>query len=432
MLNASSNTMFVPPAQGVSDALKPVAPTKSSSQVSHNNPSNQKVQPQEANEHSQNTSAAVKENTHTKISEDVNRSDISSQKDPQSFSNAMSQAMNETENKTVLNASEPLTLNALIDLDPSLKESIPTDLLTKYVESEGKDFEGLEDFLTSQTNETVDLSQTITSDIKHAESLLNTDKVSELSLIAPALLASTQVESQGDITTLSDDVDVANGVSLKTGADSNKNLEQLLQQQKAALTALTKDGTREGSVPLAQTPIAQSVNALSANPLPVNGLPTNTLSADESDLLLSDTESRFDIKSTGSLNLKDSLIGDDSFMKQLQSQMQPKGSNMSANIGQPQMMVDASNAASLVAPSATPPGSAETAAVKTLQIETPVGQGQWSKQFNDQVVWLSSQKIQAASIKLTPTDLGPVEINLKISNEVASIQLIATVHKFEN
>jgi flagellar hook-length control protein FliK len=59
---------------------------------------------------------------------------------------------------------------------------------------------------------------------------------------------------------------------------------------------------------------------------------------------------------------------------------------------------------------------------KSFQIETPVGQGTWSKQFNDQVVWMGTKEIKAASIRLTPLELGPVEINLKISNDIASIQ----------
>jgi flagellar hook-length control protein FliK len=55
------------------------------------------------------------------------------------------------------------------------------------------------------------------------------------------------------------------------------------------------------------------------------------------------------------------------------------------------------------------------------RVATPVGQPGWGRAVGEQVVWFVSQNIQSASLKLNPQHLGPLELQLHMDGDKASI-----------
>jgi flagellar hook-length control protein FliK len=60
-----------------------------------------------------------------------------------------------------------------------------------------------------------------------------------------------------------------------------------------------------------------------------------------------------------------------------------------------------------------------------FSIPTEITDPQWSKQFSDHVVWMSQQGTKTAVIKLHPEDLGPLEINIKMVQDSASVTIVS-------
>lgn len=57
-----------------------------------------------------------------------------------------------------------------------------------------------------------------------------------------------------------------------------------------------------------------------------------------------------------------------------------------------------------------------------LSVSTPVTGADWAESFGDKVMWLTNQPIKSASIKVTPQELGPIDITLKLNQDQASVQ----------
>ena len=62
---------------------------------------------------------------------------------------------------------------------------------------------------------------------------------------------------------------------------------------------------------------------------------------------------------------------------------------------------------------------------KTLDIKLPVTHPQWDSQFTDHIAWLGKNDIKSAVIKITPDELGPIEINIKMVKDGASVNIIS-------
>jgi flagellar hook-length control protein FliK len=60
-----------------------------------------------------------------------------------------------------------------------------------------------------------------------------------------------------------------------------------------------------------------------------------------------------------------------------------------------------------------------------LSIPLDIDDPQWSKQFSEHVMWLGQQGIKNATIRIHPEDLGPLEINIKVINDSASVNIIS-------
>ncbi len=57
-------------------------------------------------------------------------------------------------------------------------------------------------------------------------------------------------------------------------------------------------------------------------------------------------------------------------------------------------------------------------------IDTPVGQAEWGDKVMGKLSWLTARNMSVAEIHLTPPDMGPMEVKVRVQNEQANI----TVH----
>ncbi|HRD68741.1 MAG TPA: flagellar hook-length control protein FliK [Legionella sp.] len=58
-----------------------------------------------------------------------------------------------------------------------------------------------------------------------------------------------------------------------------------------------------------------------------------------------------------------------------------------------------------------------------LTISAEMNHSDWPDQFSERIVWLGKQEINSAQIKLHPENLGPLEINIKVTKDDASINI---------
>ncbi len=69
-------------------------------------------------------------------------------------------------------------------------------------------------------------------------------------------------------------------------------------------------------------------------------------------------------------------------------------------------------------PQAAPAG----ATLPAVHVPAAFGSSAWPQAFNQQVMWSASQQLQSASLTLNPPELGPVRIELKLTNTQAIAQ----------
>jgi flagellar hook-length control protein FliK len=79
----------------------------------------------------------------------------------------------------------------------------------------------------------------------------------------------------------------------------------------------------------------------------------------------------------------------------------------------------------LTSPQPTPLASAPKSELPSLDIQPSLQSKAWSRVLSSRVVWMASEGIQQASLKLNPANLGPVEVRLHVHNEQASVTFIA-------
>ncbi len=63
--------------------------------------------------------------------------------------------------------------------------------------------------------------------------------------------------------------------------------------------------------------------------------------------------------------------------------------------------------------------------VIALPVQVPVGQAEWGNALGDRIQWMVSRNVQQAEIKLTPPDLGPLEIRISVQNDQTHVNFIA-------
>lgn len=60
---------------------------------------------------------------------------------------------------------------------------------------------------------------------------------------------------------------------------------------------------------------------------------------------------------------------------------------------------------------------------KSLEVPLSLNHSQWAEKFSEQIVWLGHQTVKSAFIKIHPEDLGPIEINIKVVKDAASVNI---------
>ena len=58
-------------------------------------------------------------------------------------------------------------------------------------------------------------------------------------------------------------------------------------------------------------------------------------------------------------------------------------------------------------------------------LSVPLGEPGWNQALGRQIRWMIGSEIQTASLKITPPQLGPIEINLLVRNDQADIRFVA-------
>jgi flagellar hook-length control protein FliK len=60
-----------------------------------------------------------------------------------------------------------------------------------------------------------------------------------------------------------------------------------------------------------------------------------------------------------------------------------------------------------------------------LPVQVPVGQPGWDNAVGERIQWMVSKNVQQAEIKLTPPNLGPMEIKISMQNDQTHVHFIA-------
>jgi len=60
------------------------------------------------------------------------------------------------------------------------------------------------------------------------------------------------------------------------------------------------------------------------------------------------------------------------------------------------------------------------------EIKTPINHPEWKADLGERVAWMANNKISTAEIKINPAHLGPIEIKISVSNEQATVSMIAS------
>lgn len=400
--------MLVPSANVPKESISSVTPANKKSDVVSNQANNRPDESQ-GNAKAQQSDKVASTSSKAQANNQAEKTPSSCQNSnkAQSFSNVMSKVLKEKEITQGANANVPI-------VDVQQKVTTPVDPSSNVFETLGKfikpELVASNDDIKQESKELLDnsLSSASDSDPKGQPGAL----VASMMLTTPDNVGAPKVENS--VFNGTDPIDANTSIGLGTPLAKQEGVLEHLKQNLPSQNEILEPN-KEAEKPVA-APLSAALSNLSSEQTYAKNDPKFEAALDGSEAKVDDKFAK------PFLSLKeDKSLDSEVFLKQLQAQMQPKQSAVGSNISQPQMVVHSEHLASS-SQLASQTIATDPASVKSLQIETPVGQGQWSKEFNDHVAWLSSQKVQAASIKLTPTDLGPVEINLKISNDVASIQ----------
>ena len=60
-----------------------------------------------------------------------------------------------------------------------------------------------------------------------------------------------------------------------------------------------------------------------------------------------------------------------------------------------------------------------------LAMDVPVGHPQWDKALGERIQWMIGKEVQQAELKLTPPNLGPLEVRVSLHNDQANVSILA-------
>ena len=64
-------------------------------------------------------------------------------------------------------------------------------------------------------------------------------------------------------------------------------------------------------------------------------------------------------------------------------------------------------------------------AMLSMPVQVPVGQAGWDSAVGERIQWMVSRNVQQAEIKLTPPEMGPLEIKISVQNDQTQVQFVA-------
>lgn len=73
-------------------------------------------------------------------------------------------------------------------------------------------------------------------------------------------------------------------------------------------------------------------------------------------------------------------------------------------------------------PNITHAASAPVSTARPMEIPVPVQQNGWGEALGNRVVWLANQQVQSAELHLNPPQLGPIEVQIRMADNQASIE----------
>lgn len=275
------------------------------------------------------------------------------------------------------------SLATLLELHPDLQAQLPKDMLIQYVEGGGEDSQALEELLTQLTGEQVDLTENITENLNQVITLLDSKGVNTEALThVPAMAAELHGVQQITPKTSDSLAKSETSTSLKDGNIIPKPQQENLSSTKP-ITQKHLDHGQGNNMPVASEEIDNTIKLAGA--------------------------------------FEKATPSDDSFLKQFQQEFQQTLNMPKEGALTPSLSQAPATSAQVTNPLFVPASPDSPILVRTTQIAMPVGQGEWSQQLNEQVMMLSSQNAKSALIKLNPAELGPVEVHLKIVNDVATV-----------
>jgi len=65
------------------------------------------------------------------------------------------------------------------------------------------------------------------------------------------------------------------------------------------------------------------------------------------------------------------------------------------------------------------------AATETFQLHQPINKPGWSAELGSRLVWLSKEGVQEAKIRLTPANLGTIDIKITVENDQAKVSFLS-------
>jgi len=69
--------------------------------------------------------------------------------------------------------------------------------------------------------------------------------------------------------------------------------------------------------------------------------------------------------------------------------------------------------------------SANSHANRIFNLDVPLQQPGWDRAFGNGIRWLVNQKVQVAEIRLSPPNLGPIEVRLKVEGDRTHVNIVA-------
>ncbi|TVP81625.1 MAG: hypothetical protein EA346_04705 [Thioalkalivibrio sp.] len=83
-----------------------------------------------------------------------------------------------------------------------------------------------------------------------------------------------------------------------------------------------------------------------------------------------------------------------------------------------------SGTASISTPTSTSP-SANPAGPRLFNLDVPLHQPGWDRALGSQVRWMANQGVQVAELRLSPPNLGPLEVRLQVDGDRTHINILA-------